>query len=228
MKILGFDTSNKIMTVAVSDGDSVLAEYSVRSRTTHSETLMPNIERILKETDTDISEIEVFALSIGPGSFTGLRIGAATAKALAYANDRKIIGLSSLEVLANGSSCFDGLVVPMMDARNGRVFAGAYKNGETVIEDSSGDLKEFLKKLDGADEKFLFTGDGADVYSETIREVMGEKAVFAPMKDRYSRASSVCELALRRAEKGEFDDYFELSPEYLRPSQAERQKNERK
>lgn len=227
MIFLGIDSSNTAATVAVATENKIVSEITVDNKLTHSIKLMPIVERVLEEAEIKASDIDVFAVSTGPGSFTGLRIGVATAKALAYAVDKKIVGVSSLEVLANNLNYFDGMVIPIMDARNKRVFGGIYSNGKAVVEDSAFELDELLELADKYSEKLIFVGNGVNEYREIIVEKLGDRAQFASIKDNFSRASSVCELAIKKAEKGEFDSVSDLTPNYLRDSQAERQKKEK-
>lgn len=227
MIFLGIDSSNTAATVAVATENKIVSEIIVDNKLTHSIKLMPIVERVLEEAEIKASDIDVFAVSTGPGSFTGLRIGVATAKALAYAVDKKIVGVSSLEVLANNLNYFDGIVIPIMDARNKRVFSGIYSNGKAVVEDSAFELDELLELADKYSEKLIFVGNGVNEYRDIILEKLGDRAQFASIKDNFSRASSVCELAIKKAEKSEFDSVSDLTPNYLRDSQAERQKKEK-
>lgn len=225
MKILGFDTSGKTLSIAIANDEEIIAEISINSKITHSQTLMPNIEKILKEVNINIKEIDVYSFSKGPGSFTGLRIGAATAKALAYANEKKIMGISSLEILKNNYSEFRGIIVPLIDARNNRIFGSAYKSDKIIIEETSEDIFDFLKRLTQFKEEMIFLGDGKIAHIEKIKEILGDRAIISSSKNDYPRAASICQISLERIETNEFDNYFTITPEYLRPSQAERQKN---
>lgn len=224
MNILAVDTSSKFLTIALSSEDKIIAEYSIDSRTTHSEKLMPGIESLLKEANISVDDIDLFVVSKGPGSYTGLRIGVASIKAMAYANDKKIIGISSLENIANNIEYFDGYIIPMIDARNNRVFAGIYKDLKKIREDRAYDLKEFLEDIKKLKGNKLFIGDGARAYEKEIKGELEDDINFASIKSNYPRATSLCELAIKRAQKSEYDGYYDLVPEYLRPSQAERQK----
>ncbi len=227
MIFLGIDSSNTAATVAIAKEDKVIVEITVDNKLTHSIKLMPIVERALEEAEVKASDIDVFAVSTGPGSFTGLRIGVATAKALAYAVDKKIVGVSSLKVLANNLNYFDGIVVPILDARNKRVFGAMYSGGEALVEDAAFELEELLEIADGYSEKLIFVGNGVNEYRDLIVSRLGDRAKFASIKDNYSRASSVCEVAMDKAAKGEFDSVSDLAPSYLRDSQAERQKKDK-
>ena len=229
MIYLGIDSSNTAATTAISTEEKIIAEFTLDNKMTHSEKLMCLIEKLLEETGLKISDIDVFAASLGPGSFTGLRIGVATVKAFAYAGEKKVIGVSSLEVLANNLNYFSGVVAPILDARNNRVFGGIYYNGKAIVDDATYELEDYLdtieKNLNGRE--IIFVGNGVNSYKDLIVDRLGEKAQFASIKDNFSRASSVCELAIKRAQDGKFDDVINLTPEYLRDSQAERQKREK-
>lgn len=228
MLILGMDTSNTVATVAISTEDKVLAEYLIDNKLTHSEKLMPMIEDILDGLNMDISDIDLYAVSKGPGSFTGLRIGVATCKAFAYSLDREIVGVSSLDVLASNVACYNGIVTAIMDARNRRVFACVYKSEggklKTVLKEDAYELEDLLESLNKLDGSTIFVGNGVNAYRDKISDILGKRAEFAPPHLNMSRASAVCDLAIKRYREGELDDVMNLNPEYLRESQAERQK----
>lgn len=217
MKILGIDSSTTVATVSVATEEKILGEYSIDDKNTHSQKLMVMVESLLEQLNLDIEDIDCFAVSKGPGSFTGLRIGIATAKSFAYALDRKLVGVSSLEVIADNYRHFEGTVVPMMDARNKRVFTAVYSGSggelsETVKEDAMG-LEELFEVLESSKGRIMFCGDGCVAYRGEIEERFGDRAAFAEANLNTPRASSLCLLGLEKYRAGEFEDYFEMKPE---------------
>ena len=231
MIVLGIDSSTTVATVALSSREKLLGEYSIDDKNTHSQKLMVMLESLLEQMDMDIADVDFFAVSKGPGSFTGLRIGVATAKSFAYALDKKIVGVSSLEVIAENHIHFSGIVVPMMDARNKRVFASAYIGDGRALEEALSEeafgLLELFEKLEAIDGDILFAGDGSISYRTEIEERFGDRAVFAEKHLNTPRASALCGLAYKAYDRGNFESYFEMKPEYLRESQAEQQRKSR-
>lgn len=225
MNILAIDTSSLNATCAVLADGVLTGEFSICNKKTHSQMLMPMLDDVLKKASLEIGDIDVFAPCIGPGSFTGLRIGIAAAKALCQARNKKITGISALDSLAQNICFSDKTVCPIMDARRGDVYNALYLNGEKICGDRAVSLDALLCELDG--KETVFTGDGVFAYKDKIIEKMGKNAYFAPPMHMLSRASSIAYLAAKKAEKGEFDDYHTILPVYLRTCQAEREYNER-
>lgn len=226
MKILGMDTSTLMTTVAITDDQRLLGEYSLSVDMSHSEMLVPMIKSALDGLKIDIEDIDLYTISIGPGSFTGLRIALATAKGFAIANNKPIIGVPTLEALAYNifSECH---IVPMIDARRDRVFSGIYKWEENCLkvvkQDDALDIVEYCNYLNKNYDKLYVNGNGSIAYRDIIDEILGDKAIFAPFNLNYIRASSICEIAYERFKDGLIDDVDNLKPVYLRESQAERQ-----
>lgn len=220
MKILAIDTSSETAAAAVTDGNVLLGEYVINHKKTHSQKLMVMIERMMDDLELQVSDIDLFAAAEGPGSFTGLRIGIATIKALAHSVNRPVAGVSTLEGLAYNLTYADRIIVPIMDARNKQVFNAAYEWSDgimkTVTEPNACGIDECIERLSG--KNVIFTGDGVNVYEEYIRSKTD--AAFAPVNARLSRASAVAAAA---AAHGETMHYTELVPKYLRLSQAERE-----
>lgn len=225
MNILAIDTSSLNATCALLCGGSLAGEFTICNKKTHSQMIMPMINDVLEKAAIKTEDIDVFAPCIGPGSFTGLRIGIAAAKALCQARNKKIIGISSLDAIAQNFFMSDKIVCPIMDARRGDVYNALYKNGEKIVSERAVSLDDLLCELNGT--KTVFAGDGIFAYKEKIVDKMGDNAYFAPPMHALSRASSVAYLASKRTEKGEFDDYHTILPVYLRTCQAEREYNER-
>jgi len=226
LKVLAVDTSSVVATCAVLDEEKVLGEYSLNQEMTHSEKIIPMIKELMDSINLKPKDIDVFAGAVGPGSFTGLRIGIATIKGLAHVFDKPVVGVSTLEALAYNIP-FDGILVPLIDARRERVFTGIYKwkDGKLVnlSEPAILELDELLNIIQDNYEKVLFNGDGTLVYKEKIVEKLKDKAQFAPISLNMARASSVGELGLLKWKEGKAENYFQLVPEYLRESQAQRE-----
>lgn len=221
MLILAIDTSTNIGSVALVESEKgILGEITINNRTTHSEMIMKMIDTLLDISKVDRKKIEKIAVGIGPGSFTGIRIGVAVAKGLAYSLDIPIVGVNELEILASNYSG-DGKIISMIDARKERVFYGIYKreNGKLKDLDIKGadSLEEVLK---GEDEKVVCIGDGAIVNREKIVEILGEKVEILDDYLNIPRATILAKLGEERE-----DNIYTLEPVYLAKSQAEREKN---
>ncbi|MBE7013220.1 MAG: tRNA (adenosine(37)-N6)-threonylcarbamoyltransferase complex dimerization subunit type 1 TsaB [Ruminococcaceae bacterium] len=224
MNILAIDTSSTVASAAILSNKKLLAEYNVCNGKTHSQIIMPMISDVLDKAGLDIADIDVFATALGPGSFTGLRIGVATAKTLAQATGKKVIGISSLHSLSANVLQYDNCIVcPIVDARRGNVFNAIYKNGIREKAERLISVELLLKELNG--QKTVFVGDGCAKYSETIKSLMGDNAVFLPEHISLPRAASVAHLAEIRAADNEYDDLYSITPIYVRNSQAERELN---
>ena len=225
MKILGLDSSGLVASAALVSDGILTAEYTIHNKKTHSQTLMPMIAEMLSMAGTEPGELDAVAVSEGPGSFTGLRIGASIAKGLAWTLKIPIIPVSSLMGLAANVETPGQIVCPIMDARRGDVYNALYLDGKKITPDRAISLGSLLLELDG--KKAVFVGDGVFVHKEKIIEKMGENAYFAPPIHTLSRASSVAYLAQKRCENNDFDDYHTILPIYIRTCQAEREYNER-
>lgn len=227
MKILGLDTSTLMTTCAVMDNENLIGEFSLALDMSHSEALVPMIKSLLDNLNLKVNDMDGFAISIGPGSFTGLRIGLATAKAFSHATNKPIVGVSSLKSLAL-NLVGHKLVVPMMDARRDRVFTGIYdlSGGEiqTISQANALEISDLIKLLKQKDETPYLLGDGATRYKEIFIKELGDKVKFVPGHLNLSRASSVCILGGERLLNGQVDNIYSLNPEYLRDSQAQRMK----
>lgn len=231
MKILAIDTSSIAATCAVMDDDKLLVEYTLNHKLTHSQKIMPIIKESLDSCGLKAEDIDIFAVAKGPGSFTGLRIGVATINGLAQATNKRVVGVSTLDALAFNLPYCEGIVVPVMDARRDRVFTGIYKwtsgNLHIIKEQTVLEVKELIEILDERPETVVFVGDGTLVYKDVFSDALGDKAIFAPKSANMARASSVAELAMARAKEGKTESFFELVPDYLRESQAQREYNEK-
>lgn len=241
-KVLALDSSGLVASVAVVEGDAfgsnLLAEYTVNYKKTHSQTLLPMLDEIVRMTELDLQTIDAIAIAAGPGSFTGLRIGSATAKGLGLALDRPLVAVPTLDALAYNLYGTDRLICPLMDARRNQVYTGVYtfQNGllTRVLEPAALDIREIAEKLCEMKRDVIFLGDGVPVYQRTLEEVLltdlslhGNWYDFAPAHLNKQRAGAVAALALQYLKEGKTQTAAEHCPEYLRLSQAERERAER-
>lgn len=223
MKILALDSSAVVATVALCEDERLLAEYTINNGNTHSETLLPMVESVLARYGLTTDRIDLFAVSTGPGSFTGVRIGAATVKGLAFGKDTPCVGVSTLEAIAENLVLHRGLICPVMNARRSQVYTALFRsNGETLerlMPDSAISISELDSLLAAYGEPICFAGDGYDV---TLPALEQTEALFVPDRLRHQSAYSVARVAYRRYLAGEAVSDTALAVTYLRPSQAER------
>lgn len=224
MRILAVDTSSNAAAAAVIEDGLLTGEYILNHKKTHSQKIMVMIERLMDDLELEVSDIDVFAAAKGPGSFTGLRIGIATVKALAHSVNKPVVGVDTLEGLAY-NLVSEKTIAVVMDARRGFVFNAAYKreNGvfKCVKEPNVCNIKECA--LNFKDTDVIFTGDGVNSYENDIKEALGKSVEFAPPQLRMTHASSVAYAAYNMAKNGKTMHYSELAPQYLRLSQAEQE-----
>lgn len=231
MKILSVETSAGVASAAITEGEKLVCEVIVNNKKTHSQTLMPIIDSILKQAELKISDIDLIAVANGPGSFTGLRIGVSAVKGLAHAAGKPVVGISSLTAMAYNLPFCEHIISPIMDARREQVYNAIYEwqNGEPAELEAPRALgiDELLRELLKKDNRIVFLGDGVPVYKNTILEILGDRAVFAPSCANAPRASALAAPAKRLYEEGKQQTCFELTPVYLRKSQAEREAEEK-
>lgn len=233
MKILGLDSSGLVAGVAVVENDVLLAEYMTNYKKTHSQTLLPMLDELRKMIELDMDTLDAIAISSGPGSFTGLRIGSATAKGLGLALGKPLVEVPTLEGLAWNLWGTDRLVCPMMDARRSQVYTAAYefeRRGEgfelaCVIEQAPIDVVEMLEKLNALSREVIFLGDGVPVYRSLIEEHCKVSYTFAPAGSSRQRAASVASLGAVYMRQGRTVSAAEHQPQYLRKSQAEQEED---
>ncbi len=223
MKILAIDSTANTSTVAVLDNDKLLSAYTANIKNTHSETLLPMVKSVLETLKLTVDEIDSFAVSEGPGSFTGVRIGVATIKGLAFGRDKKCVGVSTIEALARNLEGASGIVCPIMNARRGQVYTGAFLNGERILEDRCMLLCDLIPFLEKYGAPIYFVGDGYSLIEGMDNPLF--KAT--PEQLRYQSAYSVGKVAYEKLLRGEFTTDSELRVEYLRKAQAEREREER-
>lgn len=231
MKILALDSSGIVASVAVVENDTLLAEYTVNYKKTHSQTLLPMLDEVIKMIDLDLNTIDAIALASGPGSFTGLRIGAATAKGLGLALEKPLIAVPTVEAIAYNLYDTEGLICPIMDARRNQVYTGIYhyQNHEliTVKDQMAVPVTELLEYLLELGESVTFLGDGVPVFRDVIARTMKMPFSFAPAHVNKQRAGAVGALGMKYFMAGKMQSAAEHVPEYLRMSQAEREREER-
>lgn len=231
MKILGLDSSGIVASVAVVEDDILVAEYTVNYKKTHSQTLLPMLDEIAKMTELDLNTIDAIAVAAGPGSFTGLRIGSATAKGLGLALKKPLIAVPTVEGLAYNLYDTDGLICPIMDARRRQVYTGIYRFEEhrlvTVEDQMAVPMEEMISKLNEYQQPVTFLGDGVPVFVDMIAEKLKVPYSFAPAHVNKQRAAAVAALGLIYYKEGRTQTAMEHIPDYLRVSQAEREREER-
>lgn len=231
MRILGIESSSLVAGVAVVTDDVVTAEYNVNYKKTHSQTLLPMLDEIKKMTELSLDTIDAIAVSGGPGSFTGLRIGSATAKGLGFALGRPLIHIPTLEAMAYNFYRAEGYICPIMDARRNQVYTGLYHfEDENIIcdmEQCAISIDELISKLDSYNKGIIFTGDGIPVFKECIDGNMENAHRFAPAHMSRQRAAAVAALGKQYYLSGRIEKAEEHVPDYLRLSQAERERKEK-
>ena len=233
MLILSLETATLTGSIALVDAslpkdDSspairIIAEFLLNIQSTHSERLMPAIHNLLAEAALKIRDIQGIALGLGPGSFTGLRIGVSTVKGLAYALKIPVVGVSTLEALANNAPYCSSTICPVLDARKKEVYAALFHgDGSGKVTRKSEDWvlspEELCRRIT---EKTLFLGNGIEGYAEVLRKNLGALASFAPSELSLPRAVNVARLSLPEFQKGQTLDLFSFTPIYVRRSEAE-------
>ena len=237
MKILALDSSGLVASVAVVEDDgvnsSLLAEYTVNYKKTHSQTLLPMLDEIARMIELDLNTIDAIAVAAGPGSFTGLRIGSATAKGLGLALDKPLVHVPTVDALAYNLYGTDRVICPLMDARRNQVYTGIYefRNNElSVIEPQMAvGIDVIAGKLRALGREVVFLGDGVPVFRKALMEelMQGMDFSFAPAHLNKQRAGAVAALAVSYVRAGKIETAAEHRPDYLRPSQAERERAEK-
>jgi len=222
VKVLALETATIAGSIAIADEEGLIGEVRVNVKVAHAERLMPSIEYLLNASHISIKDIDAFAISIGPGSFTGLRIGLSTVKGFSYATNKPIIPVPTLDAFARTipfCSCF---ICPMLDARKNEVYTGLYNWEGTlcrkIISETAIKVSEFLK---GIKESTVFMGDGARIYKKLIMDTLQANAIFAPSSRMAPSASSVAEIAIEKLKEGVTIDPVSLTPFYIRKSEAE-------
>ena len=242
MRVLAIDSSGLTATVAIVEDDQTIAEYTTNYKKTHSQTLLPMIDEMVRMVDADLKEIDAIAVAGGPGSFTGLRIGSATAKGLGLALDKPLIHVPTVDAMAYSMYGCEDIICPIMDARRKQVYTGLYsfshkKNGDGGLYDEpvfqvlrmqmAVPVEELIRHLNVYRRRVVLLGDGVPVYKEMLAEGLKVPYSFAPSFMNRQRAAAVGALGIRYYEAGRYEAAAEFKPEYLRKSQAERERAER-
>ena len=231
MKILAIECSGLVAGIAVTEDDVLLGEYTMNYKKTHSQTILPMLDELAKMIELDLNTIDAIAVSSGPGSFTGLRIGSATAKGLGLALNKPIISVPTVDALAYNLWGIKEQICPLMDARRQQAYTGLYtfENGqfETIISQCAVDISEIVEKINETQKSVIFLGDGVPVFAEYLSEHLTVPYTFAPANCNRQSAASVAVLAKKLYEAGIIETASEHKPDYLRLSQAERERKEK-
>lgn len=232
MKILAIDSSGLVASVALVTEEKLMAEYTVNNKKTHSQTLLPMLDEIVKILDMDLAEIDAIAVAGGPGSFTGLRIGSSTAKGLGLALNKPIINVPTVDALAYNLYGTDKLICPIMDARRNQVYTGIYEfcddEFRVLVPQMATGIIEVAEELNKRKRPVIFLGDGVEVQREKLKEIMKVPYFFAPIHLSKQRAAAVGALGIIYYKNGRTESPDTHEPVYLRLSQAERELNEKK
>lgn len=229
MRILGLDSSGLVASVAIIEDDNLLGEYTVNYKKTHSQTLLPMLDEVARMIELDMNTIDAIAIAGGPGSFTGLRIGSATAKGLGLALEKPIINVPTVDALAYNLVGHRDMICPLMDARRNQAYTGLYRFAqnelEVVREQCAVGIDEIIADINERSMPVVFLGDGVPVFAEYIREHIEVAYSFAPAHMNKQRAGAVASLGTKYFSEGRYESAEEHKPEYLRLSQAERERN---
>ena len=222
MKILAVDTATRSCSAAVTDRGMLLAELTVVNGRTHSRHLMSIIDSVIEMAELEIEQLDGFAATIGPGSFTGLRIGISTIKGLAYALQKPVVGISSLDALAWQCNQTPLLICALIDARKKEVYSCRYRFiNQEMIKEASEQVASPADSVQGIQEPCVFVGNGAMLYRELIIDELRDLAIFADNSRNFIRASTIAELGLSKIEQEPAADAKILVPQYIRKSDAE-------
>lgn len=229
MKILAIETSALVASAAIVEDSKLIAEYTLNFKMTHSQTIMPMIDEICNKTELDLSTIDYIACSAGPGSFTGLRIGAATAKGLAHGLDIPIVPVPTLDALAYNIFDTNKIVCPIMDARRKQVYSSFYKweNGklQMLTKHMAEPMADIIQMAENFEREVIFIGDGVDVHKHELDKNI--LFTLAPASCNMQRAGTVGVIAMDYVKEGKFVNGSDFAPVYLRKSQAEREREEK-
>lgn len=235
MKILAIDTSSAICSAAVCEDSKLISEININTQNTHSEILLPSVERLLKLSDLKIDDIDLFACAAGPGSFTGVRIGAATVKGLAFARNKPCAAVSSVEALAVNLSCFDGILCPVINARRMHVYNAVFVCKDGIYQRLTPDrliaIEELERELENHraqyDRDIYLSGDGYELCAENFTHTDIKNNLYLSRKLSLQSAYSIGLAALTMYNRRQTVSDRDILPSYLRPSQAERERKEK-
>lgn len=228
MKFLVLDSSGMVASVAIMTEEAIIGEYTMNHKKTHSQTLLPMLDEVVKMTETDLSDIDAIAIAGGPGSFTGLRIGSATAKGLGMALDKPIVSVPTIDAMAYNLYETDKIICPIMDARRNQVYTGTYewKDGSFVVieEQCARSIDETIEAMNDLGREVIFLGDAVPLHKERIMNGAQVPVAFAPAHLSRQRAGAVGSLAMEYYKAGKMESAREHGPDYLKKSQAERER----
>lgn len=239
MRVLAIDSSGLTATVAIVEDDTTIAEFTINYKKTHSQTLLPMIDEMVKMVEADLDSIDAIAVAGGPGSFTGLRIGSATAKGLGLALGKPLIHIPTADAMAYSIYGCEDIICPIMDARRNQVYTGIYSFVPKKEKEDSGQLKyafqvirvqmavsveDLIRRLNIYGRRVVFLGDGVPVYKEMLEKGLKVPYFFAPSYSNRQRAAVVGALGIRYFKQGRYESAAEHRPDYLRVSQAERER----
>ena len=230
---MGLDSSGMVASVAIleTEADVMVAEYSVNYKKTHSQTLLPMLDEIVRMTETDMDDIDAIAVAAGPGSFTGLRIGMATVKGLGLAIDKPVVAVPTCHALAYNMWGSDKLICPILDARRSQVYTALYEyeNDELIckLPQEAMGICDIIEKINETGRDVVFVGDGVPVFKDTILSEIKVDVQFAPAHLNRQRAGAVAALGRIYYEQGAYESADDVKPIYLRKSQAEREREEK-
>lgn len=235
MNILALDSSGLVAGVAVVSDDELLASYTVNYKKTHSQTLLPMLNEISRMIELDLNMIDAIAVASGPGSFTGLRIGSATAKGLGLALEKPIVEVETVDAIAYQLFGVNKLICPILDARRNQVYTGLYtfveENGNSkfqiIKKQNAVSIEQLISEINQMDKSVIFLGDGVPVYKELITKSITVPCEFAPAYCNRQNAAAVAALALQYVKEGKIVSAAQHKPDYLRLSQAERERLEK-
>ncbi|GAA3645096.1 tRNA (adenosine(37)-N6)-threonylcarbamoyltransferase complex dimerization subunit type 1 TsaB [Asaccharospora irregularis] len=230
MRILGIDTSTMAASVAVIEDNQLVCEYTINTKKTHSQKLMPMIENMLKESDLNINDIDLIGICVGPGSFTGLRIGMATAKAIAHVNNIPIVGVTSLEMLAANMNLCDKKICSILDAQRNQVYTAKFEYiGNRLVQINDTDVLEIdklINEISSSEDDYILIGEAVYKYEEKLKDI--ENISIPSPSHNVTKASSLCSIALEKYNQGEnIESCYTINPMYIRKSQAEVQYDEK-
>ena len=225
MIILSIDSSTPVAGIAVSDGMQLLGEITLNTKNTHSEKLMPLVKHLLDELALSVNDLDAIAVMQGPGSFTGLRIGMATAKGLAQGAGKKLIAVPTLDCLAQNLLHYPGIICPIMNAQKKQVYTAIYRSGRDKLERLSDyqaiAVEQLAAQLKELKEDIWFVGDGVAAFADMFQELLGDACRFADGHNILPRAGALAMLAAERASEERFDDLYQAELIYIRKSEAE-------
>ncbi len=231
MKLLVLDSSGMVASVAIMTEDTLIGEYTMNHKKTHSQTLLPMLDEVVKMTETDLETIDAIAIAKGPGSFTGLRIGSTTAKGLGMALDKPIVSVPTIDAIAYNLFESDKVICPIMDARRSNVYTGTYEWNEgtfTVIEEQCArSIVETVEAINAIGRPVIFLGDAVPLHKELILANACVPVSFAPAHLLRQRAGAVGSLAIEYYKAGKVESARDHGPDYLKKSQAEREREEK-